>query len=104
MVRDLADWPAEARDLLEQGLLRRYFVRIITDLEGIELSYGLLTFRVATDHGPTEFTMRNSHGQAQDYGRTGKLLIDVDDNRYLVPDVDALPRRQQLLFRRYIYW
>jgi hypothetical protein len=38
--------------------------------------------------------MRNSHGQAQDYGRTGKLLIDVD----------ALPRRQQLLFRRYIYW
>ena len=48
--------------------------------------------------------MRNSHGQAQDYGDDGKLLIDVDDNRYLVADVDALPRRQQVLFRRYVYW
>jgi len=48
--------------------------------------------------------MRNNHGHAQDYGRSGKLLIDVDDNRYLVEDIGSLPRRQQLLFRRYIYW
>jgi hypothetical protein len=104
MVRDLTDWPAEDRILLEQALLRRYFVRVITDIASIELKYGLLTFRVDTDRGPTTFTMRNSHGQAQDYGRTGKLLIDVDENRYLLRDIDALPRRQQLLFRRYIYW
>jgi hypothetical protein len=48
--------------------------------------------------------MRNSHSQAQEYGENGKLLLDVDDNRYLIPDVDALPRRQHLLFRRYVYW
>ena len=48
--------------------------------------------------------MRNSHGAAQDFGAAGKLLIDVDDNRYLVPDIEALPRRQQTLFRRFIYW
>ena len=104
MARALADWPAEDRALLEEALRRRYFVRVITGIASIELKYGLLTFRVETDHGPAAFTMRNSHNQAQDYGRTGKLLIDVDDNRYLVPDIDALPRRQQLLFRRYIYW
>jgi hypothetical protein len=51
-----------------------------------------------------EFIMRNSHGQAQDHGESGKLLIDVDDNRYLIPDVEALPRRRHLLFRRFIYW
>jgi ATP-binding cassette, subfamily B, bacterial len=104
MIRDLTAWPAQARALVEQALYRRYFVRRITAVEGIELRYGLLSFRVETDRGPARFTMRNSHGQAQDYGPAGKILIDVDDNRYVLEDVDALPRRQHLLFRRYVYW
>jgi ATP-binding cassette subfamily B protein len=104
MVRNLNEWPAEQRLLLQQALRRRYFLRRITAVEHIELKYGLLTFRVATDRGPAEFMMRNSHGSAQDFGDRGKLLIDVDDNRYLVTDIDALPRRQQLLFRRFVYW
>jgi hypothetical protein len=104
MVRDPAEWSDEARALLEQALARRYFVRTITAIEDIELRYGLLTFRVHTDRGPVEFTMRNSHGRAQDYGPAGKLLIDVDDNCYLVRDVNALTQGEQVLFRRYIYW
>jgi ATP-binding cassette subfamily B protein len=104
LIRDLADWPAEDRALLEQALARRYFVRVITAIDHIESKYGLLMFQVQTDRGPAHFTMRNSHSQAQEYGENGKLLLDVDDNRYLIPDVDALPRRQYLLFQRYVYW
>jgi ATP-binding cassette subfamily B protein len=104
IVHDLSDWPGAARTLVEQALRRRYFIRMITAIEAIELKYGLLSFRVQTDRGPAQFTMRNSHSQAQDYSTTGKLLIDVDDNRYLVADLETLPRRQQSLFRRYIYW
>jgi ATP-binding cassette subfamily B protein len=104
LVRHLDAWPRPARALLEEALARRYFIRAITAVEHIELTYGLLTFRVQTDRGSAEFMMRNSHSQAQDFGPAGKLLIDVDDNRYLVSDVDALPRRQQLLFKRFVYW
>jgi len=104
LLRDLADWPAKDRSLLEQALARRYFVRVILTIEDIESKYGLLTLQVQTDRGPVRFTMRHSHSQAQEYGENGKLLLDVDDNRYLIPDVDALPRRQHLLFRRYVYW
>ena len=104
MVADLGDWPEDVRGLLGQALMRRYFLRRITAVDAIELKYGLLTFRVQTERGPAEFTMRSSHSQAQDYGRAGKILIDVDDNRYLVADVDALPRGQQIRFRRYVYW
>jgi hypothetical protein len=32
------------------------------------------------------------------------MLLDVDENRYVIEDLEALPRRQQVLFRRYIYW
>jgi hypothetical protein len=48
--------------------------------------------------------MRWSQSQAQDFGSTGKMLIDLEDNRYLVRDVEALPRKQRELFQRYIYW
>jgi ATP-binding cassette subfamily B protein len=104
LVSHLAEWPAAARALLEGALARRYFLRRVTAVEAIGSAYGLLTFRVRTDRGPATFTMRNSHSCAQDYGPRGKLLIDVDDNRFLVADVDSLPRRQALLFRRYVYW
>jgi len=104
LVRDLADWPGEVQALLERSLARRYLVRRLVAIDGIELEYGLLTFRVVTDQGQAQFTMRCSHAQAQDYGHSGKILIDVDDDRYLVEDVEELPRRQQVLFRRYIYW
>jgi ATP-binding cassette subfamily B protein len=104
LVHDLDDWPAEVQELLEEALGRRYFIRVITAVEDIALKHGLLTFRVRTDRGQVGFTMRNSHANAQDYGARGKLLTDVDDNRYLVPDVEALPRRQRVLFRHYVYW
>jgi hypothetical protein len=40
----------------------------------------------------------------QDFGKRGKILIDLDDNRYLVPDVETLPQRERDLFQRYVYW
>jgi ABC-type multidrug transport system ATPase subunit len=104
MVRDLNDWPVAAQKLLRGALARRYLIRAITGIDSIEAQYGLLNFRVQTERGSAQFTMRTNHSQAQDYGNRGKLLIDVDDNRYLVGDVDALPRSQQTLFRRFIYW
>jgi ATP-binding cassette subfamily B protein len=103
-VRDVTGWPEPARTILKQALGRRYFVRVITAIEGMRLAHGLLTFRVRTDRGPAEFVLRYGHGQVLDHGRTSKLLIDVEDNRFLIEDVDALTRPEQTLFRRFIYW
>ena len=104
IIRDLDIWPAEARRLVERALARRYFIRRITGIDGIQMAFGLLSFRVVTDRGPAEFTMRSGHSYTLDYGCTGKMLLDVDENRYVIEDIEALPRRQQILFRRFIYW
>jgi hypothetical protein len=44
------------------------------------------------------------HDRAFDYGRRGKVLIDLENNRYLIPDLEKLPPRQRNEFQRYIYW
>ena len=104
LVRGIDDWPEEVRNLLAQALLRRYFVHVIEEIESIRLVFGHLTFRVRTDHGPGEFMMRWQADRAQDYGPRGKMILDVDENRYLVRDVSALPPKQAKVFRRHVYW
>jgi len=37
------------------------------------------------------------------FGDHGKILLDLEDNRCLIPDVGALPVWQRELLQRYIY-
>ena len=59
---------------------------------------------VETDRGPRSFTMHWTGETAQEHGERGKVLTDVDENRYVIPDVTALPAEDRKAFERYIYW
>src|SRR5215212_7746646 len=104
ILRRLSDWPMESQIMVRAALERRYWLQTVTGVDTIKMEMGHLTLDVRTLHGPRQFTMRWSQTQVQDFGESGKILLDLDDNRYLVPDVDALPKREQELFLRYVYW
>jgi ATP-binding cassette, subfamily B, bacterial len=104
ILRHLDRWPTEARVLVREAINRRYWLQTVTGLDDIKLEMGHLTLKVRTNHGPREFTMRWSQSQVQDFGERGKILLDLDDNRFLVPDVEAMPEREQEAFLRYVYW
>ena len=95
IVRRLGQWSARSQELIRAALARRYFLRRITRIDDIKLEYGHLLFDVSTDQGPCRFTMRWTQSQAQDFGARGKVLSDLEDNRFLVPDVDELPPRER---------
>jgi ABC-type multidrug transport system ATPase subunit len=104
IVRHLAGWSRDAQKLLQTALGKRYLLRPIRQINDIKLEYGYLRFDVKTDQGPTEFTMRWNQSHAQDFGARGKVLLDLEDNRFLVPDVDKLPAADRELLQRYVYW
>lgn len=104
IIRNLGEWPANAQKLIKDALNRRYFIHQIERIESIQLRFGFLIFHVITNRGPEQFMMRWQQSQAIDHGRNGKMLTDVDENRYLIPEVDALPKAENDLFRRYVYW
>jgi ATP-binding cassette subfamily B protein len=104
IVRHLDRWSPECQALLRAALARRYYIRRVTRINDIRLEYGYLNFRIETEQGPERFTMRWSQSQAQDFGTNGKVLLDLEDNRYLVPDITDLPHRDRELLQRYIYW
>ncbi len=104
LIRDLDEWPPETQRLVEESLRLRYFVHTIQAIHDVRLANNYLSFDVDTDLGPQRFTLRWQADRAQDYGRSGKMLLDTDENRYLIPDVQKLPERERRLFQRYIYW
>jgi ATP-binding cassette subfamily B protein len=104
MIRSLDEWPEDVRDLIRAAIRRRYLLRRIESIHRMELAHGYLECDVQTDRGREKFTMRWSQSQAQDFGDGGKLIIDTEDNRYVIPDVEELPKSDRTKFRQHIYW
>jgi ATP-binding cassette, subfamily B, bacterial len=104
LIQRLDEWPSEVQELIQQSLLKRYFVHTITAIHEVSHFQGYLNFDVETDLGPLQFIMRWQGDKAQDYGVGGKMLLDTEENRYLIRDISALPQRDRSVFQRWIYW
>ncbi len=104
IIRDLNDFPPDQAELVREALTRRYFIHTIRRVHRVGWKYGFVNLDVETDKGRVEFLMRWKHSRAVDYGRRGKVLIDVYNNHFLIPDLDELPAKEQASFRRIIYW
>ncbi len=104
VIRDLTDFPPEQARLVRRALQQRYFIHTITRIHEIRWKYGLVALKVDTDKGPVDFLMRWKIDRAVDYGEAGKVLIDLDENRYLIPDLRKLTPRELADFTRIIYW
>ena len=83
---------------------RRYLLRKIQKVTQVKLRLGFLEFDVVTDLGREVFSMRWTQSQAIDFGERGKLLMDTEENRYVVPDSEALPAADRERFLQYVYW
>lgn len=104
VIRDPTEFPREDRVQLAKSLAQYYFEFEIERILSIEFKYNLLMFDVLTNFGPRQFEMRWRSDRALSLGEKGKVLLDVFDCRYVVRDVSALPREDQALFSRFIYW
>ena len=104
MLHTLADWPAASQAVVRTAVGRRSLVRIISRVYDVKLGHGYLDFDVETDVGRRSFTMRWTGSQAVDFGPGGKMLLDTEENRFVVPDVAGLPRADQDTFLHYVYW
>jgi hypothetical protein len=104
LIRNVNELPAEAQELVRASLLRRYLVHVIKRVHAIKQFSGFLSFEVETDLGPRDFILRYNGAAATDYGAAGRILVDVEANRYVIPDLGELPPGDRQLFERYIYW
>ncbi|MFM8805441.1 MAG: DUF1854 domain-containing protein, partial [Planctomycetia bacterium] len=104
MIRSLEGWSDDDAAIVRTALARRSLVRTITRVHGMKLAHGYLDLDVETDVGRQAFTMRWTQSQASDFGTDGKMLVDTEDNRWVVPCVTDLPQPDRERFLQYVYW
>ena len=104
MIRSLDGWSDASRQVVRAALARRSLVRAISRVHEVTLAQGYLDFDVDTDVGRRRFTTRWTQGQVIDFGPDGKMLIDTEENRYVIPRIDSLPKPDRERFLQYVYW
>ena len=99
LIRNLAEWSEDAQTLIRRSLNRRYLLRIVSSLVSTRVDQGLVACTAATVDGEVEFTVHNDPLRVTRFGANGWLLTDVEDNHFLIPDLNLLPFFHRQLFR-----
>lgn len=105
VVRRLKELMPSSRLAVEHELVKRYFIHYVQRIVSISEEMGFLNWTVETDKGEMEFmTRRFDRNSVVEGGPKGHIIVDVDNNRYEIEDLDALDTASKATFLKYIYW
>ena len=93
MVEDLGELDEGARAIVAEELDRRYLTSVVQEVHSLRNEFGTSYWDVQTNRGQREFVVQNVAENAQWLGDHRLLLLDVDGNRFEIPDLEALDRR-----------
>jgi hypothetical protein len=82
--------PPESLAAVRRELRQRYLTATVNSIVQARQEYGATYWTVETDRGRREFVTQNLQENAQWHSPIHLLLIDVDGNRFEIPDLDAL--------------
>jgi hypothetical protein len=102
VIEELASLTPESRTRVEAHLARRYLVpKILRILSAVE-RFGTVEWDVETDRGRRTFSTQGLRETVRRNPPARLILIDVDENRYDVPDFEALDELSQQLLAEQI--
>jgi hypothetical protein len=102
MLRTLRDLSNEARQLVQESLNSRYFVPKIFRIIEAKREFGTVYWDVETDRGPRKFMMRGIRDSIQEIEPGRYLVVDIDSNRFEIPQLEKLDARSQTNWDRLI--
>ncbi len=95
MLPNPTELPPNSWEAVQQELRRRYMTGTVAAIHEARVEYGATYWSVETNRGPREFVTQSLQENAQWLSPTHLLLIDVDGNRFEIPDVNALDTRSR---------
>ena len=102
IIRNISLFADEAHKLLTDELNRRYYSPVIRKIHSMKERYGFSYWKVQTDEGEVSFTLHDTYRSIIRAGGGRVILLDVDGNRFEIPDVEALDRRSYKKIELYL--
>ncbi len=90
VIEDISLFSGEQRRLIDKELKRRYFVPEITKVVSVKEEYGHTYWNTLTTAGERSFTVFDMNSNLLNLGGGRVMIIDVDGNRYVFPDVSKI--------------
>ena len=95
-IRSLHDFEEPERTLLINELETKYYTPTIKRILSVKERYGFSYWKCECEFGEKSFTLRDTFRSIirthTNDGKTRIFILDVDGNRYEIPDVEALDR------------
>lgn len=102
ILRSMRDLEGPTRQMVQTALDKGYFVPKITRILEAKKEYGTVYWDVETDRGPRQFVMRGIRDSIHEIESGRYLVVDIDGNRFEVPQLEELNSRSQALWDRIV--
>jgi hypothetical protein len=102
MLRNIRDLAPDARRLVQEQINKRYFIPKILRIIEAKREFGTVYWDVETDRGPRKFIMRGIRDSIHEVEPDRYLVVDIDGNRFDVPQLANLDPRSQAQWDRLI--
>lgn len=102
MLRTLRELGNQARQLIQESLNSRYFVPRIFRILEAKREFGTVYWDVETDRGARKFIMRGIRDSIHEIEPGRYLVVDIDGNRFEIPQLEKLDARSQTNWERLI--
>ncbi len=93
IIRRIDLYEGEMRELLTAELERRYYSPVIKRIVSMKERYGFSYWRVETAEGEMSFTLHDTFRSIIRVSESRAILMDVNGNRFEIPDVHQLDRK-----------
>ena len=102
IIRDISLFGGEGGTLLKNELERRYYAPVIDRILNVKERYGFSYWKVHTGEGDVNFTLRDTYRSIIHAGGNRILLLDVNGNRFEIPDTSLLDRKSYKKIELYL--
>ena len=102
IIRDVSAFDEDEKKLLCDELKRRYYAPTVQSILSMKERYGFSYWKVKTEEGEVRFTLHDTFRSIIRAGEKRVILLDVDGNRFEIPDVDALDRKSYKKIELYL--
>jgi len=102
IVKSIDLFDGEQKELLVEELRRRYYAPVIDKIHNVKERYGFSYWKVHTPDGDVSFTLHDTYRSIIRAGETRIILLDVNGNRFEIPDTSALDRKSYKKIELYL--
>lgn len=101
-IRRMDDFQGEERKMLVQELERKYYSPVIKKIYSVKERFGFSYWDAETSAGRLTFTLQDTFKSMIRAGGGKLFLFDVDGNRFVIENVEALDRRSYKKIELYL--